>query len=50
MLNADPRVRMSLVKARRNPLTGSLVVAEVVLADGESSADASTSDKVKSDC
>ncbi len=31
MLNADPRVRMSLVKARRNPFTGSLVVADVVL-------------------
>ena len=40
VLNADPRVRMSLVKARRNPLTGSLVVAEVVLADSESPVDA----------
>jgi acyl-coenzyme A synthetase/AMP-(fatty) acid ligase len=49
VLNADPRVRMSLVKARRNPLTGSLVVAEVVLADAESSADANTADKIKSD-
>ncbi len=49
VLNADPRVRMSLVKARRNPLTGSLVVAEVVLADNASSADTSTSDKIKSD-
>ena len=39
VLNADPRVRMSLVKARRNPITGSLVVAEVVLAeDGKSNA------------
>jgi acyl-coenzyme A synthetase/AMP-(fatty) acid ligase len=49
VLNADPRVRMSLVKSRRNPLTGSLVVAEVVLADGESSVDANTADKIKSD-
>ncbi|MEO7207753.1 MAG: class I adenylate-forming enzyme family protein [Steroidobacteraceae bacterium] len=49
VLNADPRVRMSLVKARRNPLTGSLVVAEVVLADGENSADATRVDKIKSD-
>jgi acyl-coenzyme A synthetase/AMP-(fatty) acid ligase len=49
VLNADPRVRMSLVKARRNPLTGSLVVAEVVLADGESSVDANTADKIKSE-
>jgi acyl-coenzyme A synthetase/AMP-(fatty) acid ligase len=49
VLNADPRVRMSLVKARRNPLTGSLVVAEVVLADSESSVDANTADKIKSE-
>jgi acyl-coenzyme A synthetase/AMP-(fatty) acid ligase len=49
VLNADPRVRMSLVKARRNPLTGSLVVADVVLADSESSADASIANQIKSD-
>lgn len=49
VLNADPRVRMSLVKARRNPLTGSLVVAEVVLTDRESAADAATFDKIKSE-
>jgi acyl-CoA synthetase (AMP-forming)/AMP-acid ligase II len=49
VLNADPRVRMSLVKARRNPLTGSLVVAEVVLADNDSTGDASQADKIKSD-
>jgi acyl-coenzyme A synthetase/AMP-(fatty) acid ligase len=49
VLNADPRVRMSLVKARRNPLTGSLVVAEVVLADSESSVDAHIAEKIKSD-
>ncbi|HXI47228.1 MAG TPA: fatty acid--CoA ligase family protein [Steroidobacteraceae bacterium] len=49
VLNADPRVRMSLVKARRNPLTGSLVVAEVVLADSENSSDAETAEKMKTD-
>jgi acyl-coenzyme A synthetase/AMP-(fatty) acid ligase len=49
VLNADPRVRMSLVKARRNPLTGSLVVAEVVLADNATSVDAGTADKIKSE-
>jgi acyl-coenzyme A synthetase/AMP-(fatty) acid ligase len=49
VLNADPRVRMSLVKARRNPLTGSLVVADVVLSDAESSLDAQTVERVKSD-
>src|SRR5580692_3198683 len=49
VLNADPRVRMSLVKARRNPLTGSLVVAEVVLADSESSVDVNVANQIKSD-
>jgi acyl-CoA synthetase (AMP-forming)/AMP-acid ligase II len=31
VLNADPRVRMSLVRARRNAILGAVVVAEVVL-------------------
>lgn len=39
-INAHPDVRMSLVKARRNPLTGAIVVAEVVARDG-AAADAS---------
>jgi len=38
VLNADPRVRMSLVRARRNPITGAVVVAEVVLADPQNPA------------
>jgi acyl-coenzyme A synthetase/AMP-(fatty) acid ligase len=33
VINAHPWVRMSLVRARRNPITGSVVVADVVLAD-----------------
>ncbi len=33
VLNAHPAVSMSLVKAQRNPLTGALVVADVVLRD-----------------
>jgi acyl-CoA synthetase (AMP-forming)/AMP-acid ligase II len=33
VLNADPRVRMSLVRARRNAIMGAVVVAEVVLND-----------------
>ena len=40
VLNADPRVRMSLVRARRNPITGAVVVADVVLADPRDAADA----------
>jgi acyl-coenzyme A synthetase/AMP-(fatty) acid ligase len=32
VINRHPRVRMSLVTARRNPITGSVVAADVVLA------------------
>jgi len=33
VINSHPWVRMSLVKARRNPITGAVVTADVVLAD-----------------
>ncbi|HYL02899.1 MAG TPA: fatty acid--CoA ligase family protein [Steroidobacteraceae bacterium] len=33
VINAHPLVRMSLVRARRNPITGAVVTADVVLAD-----------------
>jgi acyl-coenzyme A synthetase/AMP-(fatty) acid ligase len=33
VINAIPWVRMSLVKARRSPITGAVVTADVVLAD-----------------
>jgi acyl-coenzyme A synthetase/AMP-(fatty) acid ligase len=33
VINSHPRVRMSLVKSRRNPITGAIVTADVVLAD-----------------
>jgi acyl-coenzyme A synthetase/AMP-(fatty) acid ligase len=46
VLNADPRVRMSLVRARRNPITGAVVVADVVLANP---ANSDTPDAVKND-
>jgi acyl-coenzyme A synthetase/AMP-(fatty) acid ligase len=49
VLNADPRVRMSLVRARRNPITGAVVVADVVLADPLSPSASDTPDAVKSD-
>jgi acyl-coenzyme A synthetase/AMP-(fatty) acid ligase len=49
VLNADPRVRMSLVRARRNPITGAVVVADVVLADPTSPNAADAPDAVKSD-
>jgi acyl-coenzyme A synthetase/AMP-(fatty) acid ligase len=38
ILNADPRVALSLVRARRNPITGAVVVADVVLANGAADA------------
>lgn len=31
VINRHPRVQMSLVKSRRNPFTGAIVVAEIVL-------------------
>lgn len=34
VINSHPGVRMSLVKPRRNPITGTVVTAEVVLAEG----------------
>src|SRR5260221_4308084 len=46
VLNADPRVRMSLVRSRRNPITGAVVVADVVLANPAGS---DTPDAVKND-
>ncbi len=48
VLNSDPRVQMSLVRARRNPITGALVVADVVLAHGPgASPDAADAEKLK---
>ena len=35
VLNADSRVRMSLVKAKRSPITGAIISAEVVLTEGQ---------------
>src|ERR1700722_7689039 len=49
VLNADPRVRMSLVRARRSPITGAIVVADVVLADPTSAAAADAPDLVKNE-
>ena len=49
VLNADPRVRMSLVRARRNPITGAIVVGDVVLANPDSAAAADAPERIKSD-
>jgi acyl-coenzyme A synthetase/AMP-(fatty) acid ligase len=40
VINAHPGVRMSLVKARRSPITGAVVTAEVVLLEGAAGAQA----------
>jgi acyl-coenzyme A synthetase/AMP-(fatty) acid ligase len=45
VINRHDAVRMSRVKARKSPITGAIVVADVVLADG---CDAGRSDDIKS--
>jgi acyl-coenzyme A synthetase/AMP-(fatty) acid ligase len=48
VLNADPRVRMSLVRSRRSPIMGAVVVADVVLNDGVNAAhDAAVAEALK---
>ena len=49
VLNADPRVRMSLVRPKRSPITGAIVVADVVLADPASPAGDECSERLKAD-
>lgn len=46
VINRHPRVRMSLVKARRSPVTGALVIADVVIAEapGARGADGASED------
>jgi len=47
VLNADPRVQMSRVLGRRNPITGAVVVAEVVLHELEGTEPGTNRDSVK---
>jgi acyl-coenzyme A synthetase/AMP-(fatty) acid ligase len=49
VLNADPRVRMSLVRSRRSPITGAVVVAEVVLAEPSGPVESQAPEVVKND-
>ena len=46
VINRHAEVRMSRAKSRRSPITGAIVVADVVLADGDS---ASRSDKIRNE-
>jgi acyl-CoA synthetase (AMP-forming)/AMP-acid ligase II len=50
VLNADPRVRMSLVRPKRNPITGAIAVAEVVLEDSAGAGlDSSRTEQIKNE-
>src|SRR5204863_2226858 len=44
VINAHPHVRMSRVRTRKNPITGALVVADLVLNGGGESADGRVAD------
>jgi acyl-coenzyme A synthetase/AMP-(fatty) acid ligase len=47
VINADPRVQMSLVKARRSPITGAVIVAEVVLAEASTAPEAGSAENIE---
>jgi acyl-coenzyme A synthetase/AMP-(fatty) acid ligase len=50
VINQHPRVQMSLVKSRKNPVTGAVVVAEIVLRSEAGESDAARGvDTVKSE-
>jgi acyl-CoA synthetase (AMP-forming)/AMP-acid ligase II len=49
ILNADPRVRVSRAGARRNPFTGSVVVADVVLRNPLPPGESNSAEAVKRD-
>jgi acyl-coenzyme A synthetase/AMP-(fatty) acid ligase len=44
VINRQPEVRMSRARSRRSPITGAIVVADVVLAEGE---DAGRGDEIR---
>jgi acyl-coenzyme A synthetase/AMP-(fatty) acid ligase len=51
VINRHPQVRMSRARSRRSPITGSVVVADVILADGcEVSRSDAIRDKILADC
>ena len=48
VINRHPEVQISHVRARHNPITGSIVIADVVLKDGTDNAEGSAGqDKLK---
>jgi acyl-coenzyme A synthetase/AMP-(fatty) acid ligase len=50
VINRHPAVRMSLVKARRNPITGAIAVAEVVLNEAAGDPDPDLKDSILAAC
>src|SRR5579863_1950174 len=50
VINRHDAVRMSRVKARKSPITGAIVVADVVLTDGSDAASADIKDRIIADC
>jgi acyl-coenzyme A synthetase/AMP-(fatty) acid ligase len=51
VINRHAEVRMSRAKSRRNPITGAIVVADVVLADGRGSAQSNdVRDQILANC
>jgi acyl-coenzyme A synthetase/AMP-(fatty) acid ligase len=46
VINRHPRVRMSCARSRKSPITGGIVVADVILADGS---EAGCSDSIRSE-
>jgi acyl-coenzyme A synthetase/AMP-(fatty) acid ligase len=44
VINRQPEVRMSRARSRRSPITGGIVVADVILAEGQ---DASCTDDIR---
>jgi acyl-coenzyme A synthetase/AMP-(fatty) acid ligase len=51
VINRHPEVRMSRARSRRSPITGSIVVADVILADGcDASRSDAVRDKILADC
>jgi len=47
VINSHPRVRMSLVRSRRNPITGAVVTADVVLAAGTAGTEPAADERIR---
>ena len=50
VINRHPGVHASLVKARKNPITGALVAADVVLNEGREPTRAALKDEIVAAC